>query len=221
MAFRFIILISIFITNISFSNIIYDKNGTIVTEIEVTNYLKIYENTSDAKITKNIAIKNIVLMKQTIKYLLNANSEFMSILDKNILLEYGDEISKNEIIFNFIRFQKIRNEFISEYFEKFFDTKDLEIILSKYDNFKLPISKNNCLTIEKMHVLKKDERLIKKFYDMLKQRGQKQFEIIINSQSYDVCIDDKFLNNIENMVIKFIENETKDEFNRFVYSKTN
>ena len=72
-----------------------------------------------------------------------------------------------------------------------------------------------------MHVLKKDERLIKKFYDMLKQRGQKQFEIIINSQSYDVCIDDKFLNNIENMVIKFIENETKDEFNRFVYSKTN
>ena len=112
MAFRFIILISIFITNISFSNIIYDKNGTIVTEIEVTNYLKIYENTSDAKITKNIAIKNIVLMKQTIKYLLNANSEFMSILDKNILLEYGDEISKNEIIFNFIRFQKMHSKAI-------------------------------------------------------------------------------------------------------------
>lgn len=221
MVFRIVTLIIIFLTNISFSNIIYDKNGTLVTEIEVTNYLKIYNETNETKITKNKAIKNIVLMKQTINYLLNANSKFMSILDKNILSEYGDGISDNQIMFNYVRYQKIRNEFISEYFQNFFEVKDLEIIFSKFENLRLPISNNKCLTIEKIHTLKIDKDLIIKFFDILKQRKQKQFEIMINNKLYDVCIDVKFLNNIENMVIKFIENKTENEFNKFVYSKIN
>ena len=43
---------------------------------------------------------------------------------------------------NFIRFQKIRNEF-TEYFKNSFDIEDLEIIFSNFNNLQIPIIKIN------------------------------------------------------------------------------
>ena len=120
MAYRLFFFIFIFIANISYSKIIYDKNGIVITDIEIKNYVSLYENNNEIKITKNKAIKNIVLMKQTINFLLNNNNEFMIILDQNIKTEFGEKITKDQNFFNFIRFQKIRNEFISEYFQNNF-----------------------------------------------------------------------------------------------------
>jgi hypothetical protein len=117
MVYKLLFFIFIFITNISYSNIIYDKNGIVISEIEIENYISLYENNTEIKITKNKAIKNIVLMKQTINFLLKNNNEFMLILDQNIKTEFGEKITKNLNLLNFIRFQKIRNEFISEYFQ--------------------------------------------------------------------------------------------------------
>ena len=57
---------------------------------------------------------------KTISFLEINNPDFISILDQNIKLEYGDKIINNQELLNFIRFQKIRNEFISEYFQNIF-----------------------------------------------------------------------------------------------------
>jgi hypothetical protein len=220
MAYKLLFLIFIFIANISYSNIIYDKNNIVITDIEIENYISLYQNNNAIRITKNKAIKNIVLMKQTINFLLKNNSEFMKILDQNIKNEFGEKIIKDQNTFNFIRYQKIRNEFISEYFQNNFNIKDLEIIFSNFDNLKIPISKNKCLTIDKVHTFNNEKSFIKSFYNNLKS-GQKKFEIIINNKYYDACINDKSYKNIENLVIQFIESRTEKNFNEFIYRKIN
>ena len=220
MVYKLIFFLFIFTTDISYSNILYDKNGITITEFEIENYLNIYENNKQIRLTKNKAVKNIVLMKQTINFLLENNSEFMSILDKNIKAEFGGKIINDQNLFNFIRFQKIRNEFISEYFQNNFNIQDLEMIFSNLNNLKVPISKNKCLTIEKLHAVNSDKNFLINFYNSLKSR-KKEFEILVNNQSYNVCIDKKLFNEIENLIIQFIENKTEDDFNKFIYRKTN
>ena len=220
MAYRLLFFIFIFTANISYSNIIYDKNGIVITDIEIKNYISLYENNNEIKITKNKAIRNIVLMKQTINFLLKNNNEFMIILDQNIKTEFGEKITKDQNFFNFIRFQKIRNEFISEYFQNNFDIKDLEIIFSNFNDLKIPISKNECLTIDKVHTFNNEKNFIESFYYNLKN-GQKKFKIMINNKNYDACINDKLYKNIENLIIQFIESRTENDFNKFIYRKIN
>ena len=220
MAYRLFFFIFIFITNISFSNIIYDKNGIVISDIEIENYINLYENNTEIRITKNMAIKNIVLMKQTINFLLKNNNEFMLILDQNIKSEFGEKITKDLNLFNFIRFQKIRNEFISEYFQNDFEIKDLELIFSNINNLEIPISKNKCLTIYKIHTFNNEKNFIEGFYNNLKS-GQRKIEIIIDNISYEACVNDKLFKNIENLIIQFIESRTEKDFNKFIYSKIN
>ena len=215
-----LLLIFTFVSNISYSAIIYDKNGIIITDIEIRNYIDVYENRNDIKINKNKAIKNIVLMKKTINFLLKYNSEFMQILDQNIKQEFGSKIYNDKSLLNYVRFQKIRNEFISEYFQNNFNTQDLETIFLNFNTFQIPLSKNNCLTIDKLNTFNNDETLIKNIFDILKKR-EKKFEIIIENQTYHACINDKLYNDIEKQVIKLIENKTEKSFKEFMYSKIN
>jgi hypothetical protein len=215
-----LLLIFTFVSNISYSAIIYDKNGIIITDIEIRNYIDVYENRNDIKINKNKAIKNIVLMKKTINFLLKYNSEFMQILDQNIKQEFGSKIYNDKSLLNYVRFQKIRNEFISEYFQNNFNTQDLETIFLNFNTFQIPLSKNNCLTIDKLNTFNNDETLIKNIFDILKKR-EKKFEIIIDNQTYHACINDKLYNDIEKQVIKLIENKTEKSFKEFMYSKIN
>ena len=77
MVYKLLFFIFIFITNISYSNIIYDKDDILITDNEINYYLSLYEN----KFSKNEAIKNIVLIKKSINFLRKNNSDFLSILD--------------------------------------------------------------------------------------------------------------------------------------------
>ena len=148
------------------------------------------------------------------------NPDFISILDQNIKSEYGDKIFNNQELLNFIRFKKIRNEFISEYYLNIFSIEDLEIIFTNLDNFKLPISKNNCLTIEKLYDLRNDKNFIENFFKKIKKENIK-ITTSINAQLYEVCLSDELLNNIESEIIKFIETKTEDDFDKFIYRKNN
>ena len=154
---------------------------------------------------------------KTIRFLKINNPDFISILDQNIKLEYGEKIFNNQETLNFIRFQKIRNEFISEYFQNIFSIQDLEIIFRNFDSLKLPISKNNCLTIEKLYDVRNDKNFIEIF--LKNKKKNIKLKISINKELYEVCLNDKLSNNIENEIIKFIENKTEDDFDKFIYRK--
>ena len=218
MVYKLLILIFLLGLKIGYSNVIYDKNEIIITEIELNNYKELYKNNFGSNISNNMAIKNIVLIMKTLSFLELNNPDFISILDQNIKLEYGNKIFNNQELLNFIRFQKIRNEFISEYFQNIFSIEDLEIIFTNFDSLKLPISKNNCLTIEKLYDVSNDKNFLESFFKNLRKKNLK-ITTSINEELYEVCLNDKLSNNIESEIIKFIENKTEDDFDKFIYRK--
>ena len=220
MVYKLLVLIFFLGIKIGYTNVIYDKNEIIITEIELNNYKELYKNNFGTDISNNKAIKNIVLTKRTINSLIKNNPEFISILNQNIKLEYGKDIFNNKSVLNFVRFQKIKNEFISDYFKNNFSTKDLEIIFSNFKNLLLPISKNNCLTIEKLYEFKNDIIFIENFFKNLRDKSNR-ITTTINNELIDVCMDNKSFKIIESEIIKFIENKIEDDFDKFIYRKNN
>ena len=97
MVYKLLILIFLLGLKIGYSNVIYDKNEIIITEIELNNYKELYKNNFGSNISNNMAIKNIVLIMKTLSFLELNNPDFISILDQNIKLEYGDnfQLSRN------------------------------------------------------------------------------------------------------------------------------
>jgi len=220
MVFRALLFIFLLTIKIGYSNIIYDKNNILITDIEMKNYLNLYENNFGTSISKNEAIKNIVIIKNTINFLQKNNPNYLSNLDILIEKEYTKKIFNDQVSLCFIRFQKIRNEFISEYFNNEFDIKDLKNIFSNFDNLRIPISKNDCLTIEKLHDVRNDDQFVKSFFENLKN-NQQNFEIAIDNEIYNACINAKLFSNLEKEIIKFIQNKTEKDFNEFIYGKAN
>lgn len=220
MVYKLLLFALIFTINTAYSNIIYDKNNILITDIEMNSYLNLYKNNFDTSISKNEAIKNIVIIKNTINFLQKNNPNYLSNLDILIEKEYSKEIFNDQVSLYFIRFQKIRNEFISEYFNNNFDIKDLKNIFSNFDNLRIPISKNNCLTIEKLHDVRNDDQFVKSFFENLK-KNQQRFKIALDNEIYNACINAKLFSNLEKEIIKFIQNKTENDFNEFIYGKAN
>ena len=222
MVFRLLIFAFaiIFTVKTAFSNIIYDKNNILITDIEMNNYLNLYKNNFGNTISKNEAMKNIVIIKNTINFLQNNNPNYLSNLDILIEKEYTKEIFNDQIRLFFIRFQKIRNEFVSEYYNNEFDIIDLKNIFSNFDYLKIPISKNNCLTIEKLHDVRNDEQFVENLFKNIR-KNQQNFKILIDNETYNACINKKLFSNLEKEIIKYIQNKTEKNFNDFIYGSAN
>jgi len=220
MVIRILLFIFFFTIKIGYSSIVYDKNNILITEIEINSYLNLYKNNFGISISNNEVIKNIVIINKTINLLQKNNPNFLSNLDILIEKEYTKEIFNDQASLYFIRFQKIRNEFISEYFNNSFDIKDLENIFSNFDNLEIPISKNNCLTIEKLHDVRNNGQFVKSFFENLK-KNQQNFEIVIDNEIYNACINEKLFSSLEIEIIKFIQDKTEKDFNDFIYGKAN
>ena len=213
------ILIFFSIINLAFGNIIYDKNNTIITQIEMEEYVKVYKLNYNFDITYNKALKNIILMKKTISFLKKNNPNFIYELDQKI----NSQVNKNNISKmqkDFFRFIGIRNEFLAEYFKNEFSQNDIIEIFNTFIELNLPISRNQCLTIEKIVNLKEERYFIDNFFKNLKN-NTKDFKTQINDDIYNVCLDNKSFNEIENSIVKFIEKKTESNFNNFIYQNKN
>lgn len=214
--FKYLIIIIILIFNLASANIIYDKDDVLITEIELNRYINLYKKNINSDISFNNAIKNIVLTKKTIKFLKSNNPEFIQSLDDKLKIEYDQKIFDDQILLNFIRFQKIRNEFITDYFQNKFDYLSLKNIFYSFSELNLPISSNSCMTIKKFHVVNKDETFILNFYENL-VNNQKNFKTSIDGIEFDVCINSKLFNMLESNIISYIEKETEEDFKKFIY----
>ena len=67
MAYKLFIILLLFFKT-SYSNIIYDKNENSVTEFELNTYIELYKNSFNQNLNKNKAIKDIILIKNTINF---------------------------------------------------------------------------------------------------------------------------------------------------------
>ena len=80
-----------FLISISFnslSEILYEKDNIIITDIDIKIYQKHYKNNYGLNINNTNALKDLVLIENVINNLKKNNSEFMDKLDQQILMKY-------------------------------------------------------------------------------------------------------------------------------------
>ena len=201
-----------------YSNIIYDKNNIIITKIDLDNYKQLYFENHGIDINNSTAIKNIVIIKNVIEHFEENNSKFLERLDEVLTLEIGEGMMDQPIVRDYMRYFKIRNEFIIEFYNTKFKINDLEKVFNLYEKIELPISDNNCLTIIKLEDFKNNNEFISNFYKNLRE-GKREFMTLIDDVEYDICIDSNTYQMIEKEILNYIEFETKKDFEKFIYDQ--
>lgn len=197
------------------SEIIYNKNGISITSIELKNYHDIYYKNYKKTLNNNQAIKNLFVVKKLINFYMVNNPDVIKVIDSQI---DSNQNIVNELERDFLRFMSIKNEFIINYFVNKFTISDLKIIFLNLEELNLPISKNNCMTIDDTKDLKNDNFFLENLYTNLKNNTN-NFTTQNESAVYNVCLNQIEFKKIERLIIEYIEKVSKDDFDDFLYSK--
>ena len=208
----------VFIVNLN-ANVIYEKNNKIITDLDIKIYKQLYKENYGSDLNNMNALKDLILIKGVIEDLIKRNPDFIERIDNEILNQFGPKALESENVKEFVRFSKIRDEFIFNYFRNVLEVNEIKKIFENLDNLNLPISDNNCLLINKIINLQHNMNFIENFYNSLKNDSN-NFTVTINKNEYNVCIDEKIFKNIERLIVDYIQMQTKDEFEKFVYEKT-
>ena len=213
------VIFFLFLSLNTFSNVLYDNEGLVITDIELNIYKDFYFKYHNSEINDANSLKDLVLIKNVIRDLKENNSNFISKIDNELTDKFGKDILKNETILNFYRFSRIRDEFIYNYFRNKLSVEEIENIFMNLSELNLPISENNCLVISKIINFKDNKEFINNFFFNLKNNTN-NFEVKINGFKYNVCIDKSKYYEIEQLIVSYIRSKTDKEFEYFVYEKT-
>ena len=185
--------------------------------MELKKFKEINLKEKNEKMNDKTAIKKLFLIKRTISNLKIRNPNIINQIDKIIIEELGEKRLQDEITKNYFRFIKIRNEFIYEYYHKKFNISDLKNVFKKFKSISIPISNNDCLTIDNIIDIKNYEQFYNNFLINFQNKNN-NYEILIDGNSYKACINKNILNAIESEIIKYIELITEDDFKQFIYA---
>ncbi len=216
--FIYLFLVIVFFVNLN-ANVIYEKNNKIITDLDIKIYKQLYKENYGSDLNNMNALKDLILIKGVIEDLIKKNPNFIEKIDNELLNQFGPKALENENVREFVRFAKIRDEFIINYFRNVLEVNEIKKVFESLDNLNLPVSDNNCLLINKIINLQHNMDFIENFYNSLKNDSS-DFTVTINKTKYKVCIDEKIFKSIEKLIVEYIQIQTKDEFEKFVYEKT-
>lgn len=221
MVYRFLfkIVLTIFFSLNTFAVVLYDKNELIITDIELNIYKDLYLKNYKYEIQDSNGLKDLVLLNNVIKDLKKNNMEFINKIDKEIISMFGENIVNNEIVLNFYRFSKVRDEFIYNYFRNNLNVDEIANIFKDLKVLNLPISENNCLVIKDVVDLKNNREFIESFFYNLRNNTN-DYKAKIRNLFFNVCIDENSYYKIEQLIVSYIRIQTEKEFENFIYEKT-
>ncbi len=221
MVYRFLIniVLTIFFSLNTFAVVLYDKNELIITDIELNIYKDLYLKNYKYEIQDSNGLKDLVLLNNVIKDLKKNNIEFINKIDKEIISMFGENIVNNEIVLNFYRFSKVRDEFIYNYYRNNLNVDEIANIFKDLKVLNLPISENNCLVIKDVVDLKNNREFIESFFYNLKNNTN-DYKAKIRNLFFNVCIDENSYYKIEQLIVSYIRIQTEKEFENFIYEKT-
>lgn len=209
-------IIFFFISSISETKIVYDKNNLTITEFEINSFINSFSEIYQIELPYNEALKKFIITDNFILSIKELNPNYIDELDKIILFN-NKAITNDRVKLNILRYQQIKNEFLIEFFQNNFTNENLDTILKKL-NLDMPYSKNNCITIEGVINYNDYKELSRIFYDKIKgQSNNLTFDL--NGMKYEICLNQILLNKIENQIFVFLEEKTKNNFESFVYEK--
>ena len=204
----------LFICTKVYANIIYEKSDILITDLEVEVFINFFID--DYSLKENEAIKQIYLIKRLVKNLKKFDPQYLKNIDTAINFEQ-DQLLENEPLYNALRFNIIRNDFIIDYIINYLSIEDLNIIFQDYNEVKIPISQNGCLIYSDMISISNNENLIRFIYNLITQNNNLNNSISINEKSYSICIDKNIYQKINNIVFDHIKVETKTDFENYLY----
>ena len=214
-----VVFLYVFFYHQLYSNVLYEKNNLVITDIDVNVYKQLYKNSYNLDINEVNSIRDLVLINNVIQHLEINNPEFIDNIDTEISMRYGENSVKEDGTRNFLRFSRIRDEFIINYFQNKLNLIELNNVFNQFDSLDLPISTDDCLIIKEVLDLKDNEEFIESFFNNLKE-NTREFKITINKIPFKVCVNEAMYQTIEKLIVEYIQIKTADEFETFVYEKT-
>lgn len=219
MKYLFIILIALGVNSFSnqaFANIVYEKNNIIITDYDINIYKKYYFELFSLELNNFQIIKNIYLNKNLVIKFQKNNPSFFDNTDNEFLKNNSSNTTNIEVLKDFNRFLFLKNEIINDYISNRMSRQDLTEVMIILDKSKIQLSKNKCLTIEKIINLNELNNFDELYFDILK-RNKIEFTTDYKNELYDICLDKKLKLDIEMALIKLIEKKTNKEFLEFIY----
>jgi hypothetical protein len=217
MVYRYLIFILLFIYNISLSEIIYDKQKIVITKNDLEIFKSFYKTEFNIDINDQDALKKYTLNLKKINKLDQSNNNLRNDIDKIIELKFNNENLKIEPVRVFIFYNEIQNEFINEYYINNFYYSDFRIVAKNFDNTKVGISINQCLTIDRFIELDENTIFLDKIYNFIKNKDSKIL-IELNVNKYEVCITDPVVRKIEKSIYLYIKKKIEKDLLKYLYS---
>ena len=211
-------IVFIFHQNLSIANIIYDKDNILITELELEDFKILYLQSKKIELNEFKALKELVLLKKTINQLRKKQPEALKTLDKFIINEFGENDFNNTTKRDFLRYFRLRNEFIIQYFNNELVIDDIKYTLSSFSELSMPLSNNGCKTINNFADLKNNNEFIENLYKNFKN-NQRNIQIEVENEKFNVCINENIFSIIEQKLVDYIEIKTENRFKAFIYEK--
>lgn len=197
-----------------FANIIYEKNNILITDLEVEVFINFFN--SDYSLKRSEAIKQIFLIKRLVRNLKKFDPQYLENINKAINSGQNNLLD-NEPLYNALRFNIIRNDFIIDYIINYLSIEDLNRIFQDNQEVKIPISQNGCLTYSDMISISNNENLIRFIYNLITQNQNQNQNILINEKNFSICIDENIYQKINSIIFDQIKIETKTDFENYLY----
>lgn len=209
-----IIFIFLFLFSNSFASILFEKDDIIITEFDI----KIYQNSLSLEINginKSQLIKEIFLIKKSINLLKKNKPEFINAVDQ--VLNINSKSEENFII-DIKRYNFIRNDLIKDYYQNRLTLNDISLTIKNLVNYRLPLSLNNCITIDLIVDINDVANFDEIYFNNIKNSNQ-ELTYMINSTNYKICLNQSFVSGLENELIKIISKKTDLDLKSFIYEK--
>ena len=212
----FIALLIINFFNFAHSEILYDKEGIIISNIDIHIYKEFYKNLYKNEISTEKSIKDVILIKKLIQRLKNNNPSLLERIDQQININTKNKTTYEENLRDYDRFLIIKNDMINEYYLNDFSLDEMEIILSKINNLKISLSINSCLTIEKIVNAEEISELPSLIFKKIK--GNNDIVLInINNKNYQICLNDNLYSILQWEISEYINIQIEKNLKEILY----
>ena len=210
------IIILFFLSLNSHGNIIYDKENLLITSIELEDFIQIYSNNGIEILNKNDALKKYIFIKKILKKLKKNNPNLVKQIDTEINNQFGDlnEIQSNRL--DILRYQKIFSIYKKEYFDNEFLKSDLKKIFLEMNSLELPLSINNCNTIDRIFDFRDNNQFVDLFFKNIKQ-NLNIYEINLDNTTYTICMNIETFQKLEVLIVNYLDKQIDLKLKKYNY----
>ena len=200
----------------SYGNIIYDKDNLLVTSYELEDFIQIYNNNGIEILSENDALKKYIFIKRILNKLREKNPELIKNIDIEINKKFGDLTNIDLNHLDILRYQNLFSIYKKEYFENEFLKSDLKNIFLRMNRLELPLSTNNCNTIEKIKDFKNNDQFVEIFFKNIKENSN-FYKIELDNTTYTICMNNKIFRELEKIIVVYLDKKIDLKLKKYIY----